>query len=85
MNIKFVGSYIVGGNLKDENGCSDTETEAIKCFVDGFTKLCKEAEMKYLFVRRAPVLEQYKDFSSDKIGYRMIGRFSVGDIGEENK
>jgi len=81
--LKFLEHCLIGGNPKDqEHGYSDTEEEALIQFAKGFQELAKDAEHKFLFVRRAPFLTKHNSFEG-KTQYRMIGRFSIAELKED--
>jgi hypothetical protein len=83
--IEYIGHYLIGGNPNDELGLWDTKGEALINFALQFAEMTKEAKHNYLFIRREPVIIEENDFSSERIGWKMIGRFSICKINEENK
>ena len=83
--LEFTGHYLIGGNPDDlEYGYWDTEQDAINAFAAQFAGLAQEAQGKFLFVRRAPVCTKSAMFDSDQHKWRMIGRFSIAKLKENN-
>lgn len=78
--LKFTGHYIIGGNeeTQETGGYWDTEEQAIIQFALQFERFAMNTQGKYLFVRRAPVVEEAV-FGAE-IKWRMIGRFSVAKL-----
>ena len=82
---EFTGHYLIGGNPDDlEYGYWDTEQDAINAFAKEFAELAQEAQGKFLLVRAAPVCKRSAIFDSDEYKWRMIGRFSVAKLRENN-
>lgn len=76
--LNFVKHVLIGGNPKDpEYGFSNTPEEAKIVFAEQMEELLKYHEHDFIFVRRSPRLSEDKDFGSEKIRYRMVGRFSI--------
>ena len=83
--LEFTGHYLIGGNPDDlEYGYWDTEQDAINAFAKEFAELAQEAQGKFLLVRTAPVCKRSAIFDSDEYKWRMIGRFSVAKLRENN-
>jgi hypothetical protein len=75
---KSISHHIIGGNPNDlEHGFFDTKEEALINFAIQFSKIAQAAKHKLLFVRIPPELNEERFFEEQKIGYRMIGRFSI--------
>lgn len=83
--LEFTGHYLIGGNPDDiEHGYWDTEQDAINAFAVQFEELAQKAQGKFLFVRAAPVCKKSAIFDSDEYKWRMIGRFSIAKLKENN-
>ena len=78
--LEFTGHYLIGMNPKTEKdgGYWDTEEEAIINFAKQFSELAQQAHENFLFVRRVPVCTK-----EDWYKYRMIGRFSIAKLKEQ--
>ena len=75
---KSISHHIIGGNPNYlEYGFFDTKEEALINFAIQFSKFAQAAKHKLLFVRIPPKLNEERFFEQQKIGYRMIGRFSI--------
>ena len=83
--LDFISHHLIGGNPNDlETGSWFTEEEALTAFAVQFAELAQqEAKHNFLFVRTPPAL--VKDFSNDKVKYKMVGRFILAKPKEMEK
>ena len=84
--LEFMGHYLIGMNSKTEedDGYWNTPQEARLEFSIQFAELSSDAEGKFLFVRKAPMLEMLRPFDESEQRYRMVGRFSIAKLREKN-
>lgn len=81
--IEFISHVMVGNNPDTEHGGWEKQHEAVWYFAKHMEEVLKDAQGKFLFVRRSPVLECRHSFAWDKPIWSMIGRFSIGQLKEK--
>ena len=82
--IEFTSHVMVGANPDTAHGGWEKQHEAVWYFAKHMEEVLKDAQGKFLFVRRPPVLECHQSFDRDKPVWAMIGGFSIGQLKEKN-
>ena len=81
--LEYTGNCLIGGNPDHPEGCWATQEEALMNFATQFAEMAHAAHHQYLFVRRPPTLMQEDHFEGGT-SWRMIGRFSIWKLKENN-